>query len=94
MKKILNWIFNALDKIGKDKYQHFTFGALIATVAFLLLLTFCKADLAWWISFFVVFLTEMCKEFIIDSKADEKDLIATMLGWAAVGAPLFPLIFL
>ena len=94
MKKILNWIFTKLDGIGKDKYQHFVLGALIAAVAFLLLLTFCKADLAWWLALFVTFGAESCKEFIIDAEGDPKDFVATMLGWAAVGVPLFLLIFL
>lgn len=93
MKKILNWIFALLDKIGKDKYQHFTLGALITAVAFLVLLTFCKPDLAWWLSLFITFGAEFCKEFIIDAEGSPADFFATMLGWAAVAIPLFPLIF-
>ena len=93
MKKILNWFFALLDKVGKDKYQHFTLGALITAVAFLIFLTFCKPDLAWWLSLFITFGAEFCKEFIIDAEGDPKDFFATMLGWAAVAIPLFPLIF-
>ena len=94
MKKILNWIFAVLGKIGKDKYQHFTLGALITTVAFLVLQTFCKPDLAWWLSLFVTFGAEFCKEFIIDDEGSPLDFFATMLGWATVGIPLFTQIFL
>lgn len=93
MKKILNWIFAKLDGIGKDKYQHFTIGALIGAVVFLVLLTFCKPDLAWWLSLFVTFCAEFCKEFVIDEEGNPLDFLATMLGWAAVGVPLFSLIF-
>lgn len=93
MKKILNWIFALLDKVGKDKYQHFTIGALIGAVVFLVLLTFCKPDLAWWLSLFITFGAEFCKEFIIDEEGSPLDFLATMLGWAAVGVPLFSLIF-
>lgn len=93
MKKILNWIFALLDKIGKDKYQHFTLGALITAVAFLVLLTFCKADLAWWLSLFVTFGAEFCKEFFIDDKGSILDFLATLTGWAVVAVALFPLIF-
>lgn len=93
MKKILNRIFALLDKIGKDKYQHFTIGALIGAVVFLVLLTFCKPDLAWWLSLVVTFGAEFCKEFIIDEKGSPLDFLATMVGWGAVAFPLFPLIF-
>lgn len=93
MKKILNWFFALLDKIGKDKYQHFTLGALITAVAFLVLLIFCKSDLAWWLSLIVTFCAEFCKEFIIDDEGSPIDFLATMVGWGAVAFPLFPLIF-
>lgn len=93
MKKILNWIFAKLDGIGKDKYQHFTIGALIGVVVFLVLLTFCKPDLAWWLSLFITFGAEFCKEFIIDEEGSPLDFLATMVGWGAVAFPLFLLIF-
>lgn len=93
MKKIINRIFALLDKVGKDKYQHFTLGALITAVAFLVLQTFCKPDLAWWLSLFITFGAEFCKEFVIDEEGNPLDFLATMLGWAAVGVPLFSLIF-
>lgn len=93
MKKILNWIFAKLDGIGKDKYQHFTVGALIGAVVFLVLLTFCKPDLAWWLSLFITFGAEFCKEFVIDEEGNPLDFLATMVGWGAVAFPLFPLIF-
>lgn len=93
MKKILNWIFAKLDGIGKDKYQHFTIGALIGAVVFLVLLTFCKPDLAWWLSLFITFGAEFCKEFIIDEEGSPLDFLATMVGWGAVAFPLFLLIF-
>lgn len=83
-----------LDRIGKDKYQHFTLGAIITAIAFVVFLTFCRADLAWWLSLFVTFGVESCKEFIIDAEGSPVDFAATMFGWAAVAAPLFPLIFM
>lgn len=94
MKKILNWIFTKLDGIGKDKYQHFTIGAVIAAVVFICLSLIGREDVAWWLSLMAVFFVELFKECFLDGEADIKDIIATMLGWAAVGAPLFLLIFL
>lgn len=94
MRKILNWIFLMLDRIGKDKYQHFTLGAIITAFAFVVFLTFCRADLAWWLSLFVTFGAESCKEFIIDEEGSPADFAATMIGCASVAMPLFPLIFI
>lgn len=81
MKKIITKLFNVLNKIGKDKYQHFTIGAIIACVVTCVtsILPFPAAN---FISIFAVMAIALIKEFVIDgfTKADIKDFIATMLG--------------
>lgn len=94
MKKILDWIFAKLGKIGKDKYQHFTLGAIITAVVFVVLALIGRADVAWWLSLNVTFIAELAKEFAHDYAPDSKDILATMLGWASVGVPLFIQIFI
>ena len=94
MKKIFDWIFAQLGKIGKDKYQHFTLGAIITAVVFVGLTLIGRADVAWWLSLIVTFMVELAKEFAHDYAPDPKDILATMLGWASVGVPLFILIFI
>lgn len=93
MRKILNWIFAQLGKIGKDKYQHFTLGAIITAVVFVVVAFIGRADVAWWLALIVTFVVELAKEFAHDYAPDPKDILATMLGWAAVGVPLFIMIF-
>lgn len=94
MKKIFEWIFAQLGKIGKDKYQHFTLGAIITAVVFVMVALIGRADVAWWLSLIVTFMVELAKEFAHDYAPDPKDILATMLGWASVGVPLFLLIFI
>ena len=94
MKKILNWVFAKLDKIGKDKYQHFTLGAFITAFVFIILTVVGREDVAWWLSLFATFGIEFIKEFVIDSEGSPADFAATMLGGLSVGTPLFILIFL
>ena len=94
MKRVFGWIFALLGKVGKDKYQHFTLGAIIAAVVFVAIAAIGRADVAWWLSLIVVFCAETFKEFVLDAKADLKDVVATMLGWASVGVPLFGVIFM
>ena len=93
MKRVFGWIFAQLDKVGKDKYQHFTLGAIIAAVVFVAIAAIGRADVAWWLSLIVVFCAETFKEFVLDAKPDWKDVMATMLGWASVGMPLLIQLF-
>lgn len=93
MRQIFDKIFAALGKIGKDKYQHFSLGAVIAVVALCLSagLPFPAAN---FVSIVAVLGVELFKEFVLDSRADWRDIVATMLGWACVGIPLFGQIFI
>ena len=84
MKKIIE----LLDKIGKDKYQHFTIGALIASVV-LCICSWCELPFAatHFIALVCVLIAELVKEFCLDTEPDVKDVIATLLGGAAAGVP-------
>ena len=86
MKRVFDWIFAQLGKIGKDKYQHFSIGAIIAAMALCLSagLPFPAAN---FISIASVVVMEVFKEFVLDAKADWKDLVATILGGACVWLP-------
>ena len=81
--KIFDKIFAALGKIGKDKYQHFSLGAVIAVVALCLSagLPFPAAN---FVSIVAVLGVELFKEFALDSRADWKDIVATLLGGLCV----------
>lgn len=83
MRKIFDKLFAALGKIGKDKYQHFSLGAIIAVVALCLSagLPFPAAN---FISIVAVLGAELFKEFVLDAKADWKDIVATLLGGLCV----------
>lgn len=83
MKRIFDRIFAALGKIGKDKYQHFSLGAVIAVVALCLSaeLPFPAANFA---SIVAVLGVELFKEFVLDGRADWRDLVATLLGGLCV----------
>ncbi len=84
----MNRIFKFLEKIGKDKYQHFAIGALIASVV-LCICSWCKLPFAatHFIALVCVLLAELVKEFCLDTEPDVKDVIATLLGGAVVGVP-------
>jgi short subunit fatty acids transporter len=83
MRKIFDKIFAALGKIGKDKYQHFSLGAIIAVVALCLSagLPFPAAN---FVSIVAVLGLELFKEFVLDAKADWRDVVATLLGGLCV----------
>lgn len=76
-------MFTLLGGIGKDKYQHFSLGAIIAVVALCLSagLPFAAAN---FISIVAVLGVELFKEFVLDSRADWRDIVATMLGGLCV----------
>ena len=42
MKNVLNLLFRWLDKIGKDKYQHFALGSFLALIVFVVAFTLVK----------------------------------------------------
>lgn len=83
MRKIFDKIFAALGNIGKDKYQHFSLGAVIAVVALCLSagLPFPAAN---FVSIVAVLAVELFKEFVLDSRADWRDVVATLLGGLCV----------
>ena len=83
MRKIFDKLFAALGKIGKDKYQHFSLGAIIAVVA-LCLSAGLPFPVANFVSIVAVLGVELFKEFVLDAKADWKDIVATLLGGLCV----------
>lgn len=87
MKKIFSKLFRYLDKIGKDKYQHFTLGAIIASLVICVTL-WLPLSTSIIISIISVVISELFKEFVLDSEADYKDIIATILGGSCVWLPI------
>lgn len=91
MKNLINKLLARLNRIGKDKYQHFTLGAVIALAAMLVALPLR----AWWggfpplVSMLAVVVAAVLKERRIDAKADLNDIIWTLAGGAVVWAVLF-----
>jgi short subunit fatty acids transporter len=83
MRKIFDRLFALLGAIGKDKYQHFSLGAIIAVVALCLSagLPFPAAN---FVSIVAVLGVELFKEFVLDAKADWRDVVATLLGGLCV----------
>lgn len=88
MKNLINKLLARLNGIGKDKYQHFTLGALIALAAMLVALPLN----AWWggfpplVSMIAVVIVALIKERRIDAKADLNDILWTLAGGAVVWA--------
>lgn len=78
---MFNKIFKYLNKIGKDKYQHFTLGSLIACIV-LCLASCLDFPVANFISIASVFSAALFKEFSLDGfeNADIMDIVATLLG--------------
>lgn len=91
MKNLIHKLLNLLNRIGKDKYQHFTFGALIALAAMLVALPLN----AWWggfpplVSMLAVVIAALIKERKIDARADLRDILWTLAGGGVVWAVLF-----
>ena len=85
MKRIFEW----LGRIGKDKYQHFSLGALIAAVVFCVCV-WCglQFSVATFVSIAGVWVLEIGKEFIFNDRADWRDVEATMLGGVVVWIPI------
>lgn len=85
MKKLLIRLLNRLGGIGKDKYQHFTIGAVVACAAFLApRLLGAGSGLALGVSAVLVLCAALYKEYRLDPVPDARDILATMLGGAVV----------
>lgn len=83
MKGLLKCIFAWFDQIGKDKYEHFALGAILASIIFVI-----AAPMFFWfalsVSIFVTMGVEIAKEYYYDVKPDWKDILATFLGGATI----------
>ena len=93
MKKFFAKFFDFLNAVGKDKYQHFVLGGVIAFSLFsvaLVILGDSKA--AFWIaiglSVAATVWSEVYKEYYLDEEADWWDMVATILGGIMVWASL------
>ena len=81
---------NLINKLGLDKIAHFSLGGLICamfTFVFMLqdldYLTYKSILLYPFIGYVVVAILSFFKEYIIDTQADKKDILAGMLGCLA-----------
>lgn len=91
MKSIIKKLVSLLDRISKDKFEHFALGAMIATLGFIVampLFRFMGHTAAFWACFGISVAAtlglEVFKEFRVDVKPDWKDILATMLGGSMV----------
>lgn len=91
MKSIIKKLVSLLDRIGKDKFEHFALGAMIATLGFIVatpLFRFMGHTAAFWVCFGISIAAtlwlEVFKEFRVDVKPDWRDILATMLGGSMV----------
>lgn len=88
MKNLIEKLLDLLNRIGKDKYQHFILGAVIALVALLTALPLG----AWWRGFpllaslLAVISAAVLKERRFDTAADLNDILSTLAGGAVVWA--------
>lgn len=83
MKNIIDKIIGWLNGIGADKYKHFALGAVIASITVIALACFLPKWAVIVGSVAVVAIAAIVKERI-DEKADNKDILATLLGGVAV----------
>lgn len=95
MKTIFTKIFKLLDRIGKDKYQHFALGSVLALLVFIVaqpIFEFAGRGASYWIAYALSFIitmgVEAYKEWYLDVKADWRDVLATFLGGSVVWAAL------
>lgn len=82
MKKVIEKFIEWLNVVPKDKYQHFTFGAIIASVALIIAapLIDCWRWLPLVISVVALVSLAMVKEYAVDSKVDVNDILWTIGG--------------
>lgn len=83
MKDIIDKIIGWLNGIGADKYKHFALGAVIAAITVIALACFLSKWAVTAGSVAVVEMAAIIKERI-DDEADNKDILATLLGGVAV----------
>lgn len=83
MKNIIDKIIGWLNGIGADKYKHFALGTVIAAITVILLACFLPKWAVTAGSVTVVAMAAIIKERI-DDEADNKDILATLLGGVAV----------
>ena len=83
MKRILDKIVGRLNGIDADKYKHFALGTVIAAITVIVLSCFLPKWAVIVGSVAVVTMAAIIKERI-DDEADNKDILATMLGGVAV----------
>lgn len=80
--KFTDWL---VSKVGNDKLLHFTVAGLI-TFSFAVILTFQEGLIDYRVIFAAIIsiiptmILVLMKEFIIDTKADKKDIVASLLG--------------
>ena len=77
MKKLLNKICAWLIKQGADKWLHVIAGIVIAELVMLLPMTLLAKCIA---AFIGVTIIEFCKENLLDSAMDWKDVAFTIVG--------------
>ena len=83
MKRAIEKIIGWLNGIGADKYKHFALGAVIAAITAILLACFLPKWAVTAGSVAVVAMAAIVKERI-DDEADNKDILATLLGGVSV----------
>lgn len=83
MKRLVDKIVGWLNGIGADKYKHFALGAVIAAIMAIALACFLPKWAVIVGSVAVVAMAAIVKERI-DEEADNKDILATLLGGVAV----------
>lgn len=82
MKKVIEKFIEWLNVVPKDKYQHFTLGVIIASVALIIAapLIDCWRWLPLVISVVALVSLAMTKECAVDSKVDVNDILWTIGG--------------
>lgn len=83
MKNIINKIVGLLNGIGADKYKHFALGVVIAAIMVIILACILPKWAVTVGSVAIVAMSAIVKERI-DEKADNKDILATLLGGVVV----------
>lgn len=83
MKNIINKIIGWLNRIPADKYKHFALGTVIAAIMVIILACFLPKWAVIVGSVAILAMAAIVKERI-DEKADNKDILATLIGGVAV----------
>lgn len=83
MKDIINKIIGWLNGIGADKYKHFALGVVIAAIMVIILACFLPKWAVIVGSVAILAMAAIVKERF-DDEADNKDILATLIGGVAV----------